>query len=78
VDAEILFARGEPPNAIYTFKHALMQESAYGSLLKRTRQELHGRVVRALVAQFPERVDAEPEVVARHAERAGLMAERDI
>jgi predicted ATPase len=75
VEAEILFARGEPPNATYTFKHVLIQESAYSSLLRRTRLELHGRVVRALVAHFPEQVDAEPEIVARHAERAGLLDE---
>ncbi len=45
VDAEIVFQRGEPPEATYTFKHALVQEAAYESLLKRTRQQLHGRVV---------------------------------
>jgi class 3 adenylate cyclase/tetratricopeptide (TPR) repeat protein len=71
VEAEILFARGEPPSATYTFKHALVQEAAYGSLLKRTRQQLHRRVVEALVERFPERVAAEPELVAQHAEAAG-------
>jgi class 3 adenylate cyclase len=73
VEAEIIFARGEPPAAAYTFKHALVQEAAYGSLLKRTRQQLHGRVVDVLVAAFPERAAAEPEVVARHAEVAGKI-----
>ena len=68
VDAEILFARGEPPAATYTFKHALIQETAYQSLLKRTRQQLHARVAQVLEERFPERVAAEPEVVARHAE----------
>src|SRR5262245_47335354 len=71
VEAEILFVRGEPPAAAYTFKHALVQEAAYESLLKRTRQRLHGRVVDVLIERFPERVAAEPEVVARHAEAAG-------
>ncbi len=71
VDAEIVFQRGEPPEATYTFKHALVQEAAYESLLKRTRQQLHGRVVDVLRKRFPERVAAEPEVVARHAEAAG-------
>jgi len=71
VGAEIVFQRGEPPEATYTFKHALVQEAAYESLLKRTRQQLHGRVVDVLREQFPERVAAEPEVVARHAEAAG-------
>jgi class 3 adenylate cyclase/tetratricopeptide (TPR) repeat protein len=71
VEAEILFVRGEPPSAMYTFKHALVQEAAYGSLLKRTRQQLHGRVVDMLVERFPERVESEPELIARHAEAAG-------
>src|SRR5499427_9239846 len=71
VEAEIVFVRGEPPSAAYTFKHALVQEAAYGSLLKRTRQQLHGRVVEVLVERFAERVAAEPEVAARHAEAAG-------
>ncbi len=62
VEAEILFARGEPPTATYTFKHALIQETAYHSLLKRTRQQFHGRVLDVLVAKFPERAAAEPEV----------------
>jgi predicted ATPase len=71
VDAEIVFQRGEPPEAMYTFKHALVQEAAYESLLKRTRQQLHGRVVDGLRERFPERVESEPEVMARHAEAAG-------
>jgi class 3 adenylate cyclase/tetratricopeptide (TPR) repeat protein len=71
VDAEIVFQRGEPPEATYTFKHALVQEAAYESLLKRTRQQLHGRVVDLLRERFPERVEREPELVARHAEAAG-------
>jgi len=72
IDAEILFARGEPPAALYTFKHALIQETAYQSLLKRTRQQLHARVAQVLQERFPERVAAEPEVVARHADAARL------
>src|SRR5262245_4409327 len=71
VDAEIVFQRGEPPEATYTFKHALVQEAAYESLLKRTRQQLHGRVVDVLRERFPERVESEPELLARHAEAAG-------
>lgn len=71
VDAEIVFQRGEPPHATYTFKHALVQEAAYESLLRRARQQLHGRVVDVLREQFPERVASEPELVARHAEAAG-------
>src|SRR6185295_8680916 len=71
VDAEIVFQRGEPPDATYTFKHALVQEAAYEALLKRTRQQFHGRVVDVLRERFPERVESEPELMARHAEAAG-------
>ncbi len=72
VEAEIVFARGEPPAATYTFKHALVQEAAYGSLLKRTRQQLHARVAQVLEERFPERVASEPELIARHYDQAGL------
>ncbi len=75
VDAEIFFARGEPPAATYTFKHALIQETAYQSLLKRARQQLHARVAQVLVERFPERVASEPEAIARHYEQAGLAAQ---
>ena len=70
-EAEILFVRGEPPEASYAFKHALVQEAARESLTKRTRQQLHGRVVDVLIEAFPARAAAEPELVARHAEAAG-------
>jgi class 3 adenylate cyclase/tetratricopeptide (TPR) repeat protein len=73
VEAELLFVRGEPPDATYTFKHTLVQEAAYGSLLKRARQQLHGQVVEVLVERFSERATAEPELVARHAEAAGRI-----
>ena len=72
MDAELLFQRGTPPAATYTFKHALIQETAYQSLLKRTRQQLHARVAQVLEERFPERVAAEPEVIARHYDQAGL------
>jgi predicted ATPase len=75
IDAEIVFQRGEPPEATYTFKHALIQETAYQSLLKRTRQQLHAHTAQVLEERFPERVAAEPEVVARHYEQAGLIAQ---
>jgi len=70
VEADILFQRGEPPNASYLFKHALIQEAAYESLLRQTRQELHGRVVDVLLERFSEQVAAAPELAARHAEAA--------
>ena len=72
VEAEILFARGAPPAAAYTFKHALIQDTAYRSLVRRARQELHARVARVLEERFPERVAAEPELIARHCDQAGL------
>jgi class 3 adenylate cyclase/predicted ATPase len=78
VEAEILFARGEPPAATYMFKHALIQETAYQSLLKRKRQHLHARIAHVLEERFPERVAAEPEVIARHYDQAGLVAEASV
>jgi len=74
VEASILLARGEPPHATYAFKHALIEEAAYRSLLKRTRQDLHARIATVLETRFPERVESEPEVLARHYEQAGLVA----
>jgi tetratricopeptide (TPR) repeat protein len=73
IEAEILFARGAPPSATYTFKHALVHEAAYASLLKRTRHELHARVVHALLQRLPGEGEPEPEVLARHAEAAGSV-----
>ncbi len=70
-DAELLYKRGTPPRAIYTFKHALIQDAAYQSLLKRTRQEFHARTARAFLERFPEIAAAEPESVARHYDEAG-------
>lgn len=74
VEASILVARGEPPHSTYAFRHALIQEAAYQSLLKRARQQLHARIGEVLETRFPERVESEPEVVARHYEQAGLAA----
>jgi class 3 adenylate cyclase/tetratricopeptide (TPR) repeat protein len=70
-DAELIYQRGLPPKALYIFKHALVQDTAYASLLKSQRKELHGRVADALEARFPERVAREPEVLARHCEASG-------
>ena len=75
VDAELLYQRGTPPEATYTFKHALIQETAYQSLLKSVRQQLHARIAEVLEERFPERVAAEPEVIARHYDQAGLVAQ---
>ena len=70
--AELVFARGEPPDASYAFKHALVCDAAHGSLLKARRREVHARIARTLEEQFPETVDGEPELLARHCTEAGL------
>ena len=75
VDAELLYQRGTAPAATYTFKHALIQDTAYQSLLKSVRQQFHARIAQVLEERFPERVAAEPEVLARHYEQAGLAAQ---
>jgi class 3 adenylate cyclase/predicted ATPase len=72
VEAELLYQRGRPPRARYIFKHALVQDAAYQSLLRRTRQQYHGQVAQLLVARFPEVVEREPELVAHHYTEAGL------
>jgi predicted ATPase len=75
VDAEMVFQHGQPPDATYTFKHALVQDAAYESLLESTRRQLHGRVVDVLGEQAPERQATELEVMARHADAAGRRDE---
>jgi predicted ATPase len=72
VEAEIVYQRGLPPQAYYFFKHALMRDSAYESLLKSTRQHYHQRIAQVLEAQFPETVEAQPELLAHHYTEAGL------
>jgi class 3 adenylate cyclase/tetratricopeptide (TPR) repeat protein len=72
VDAELLYQRGRPPQARYLFKHALIQETAYRSLLKSTRQQYHQRSAQVLAAQFPELVETQPELLAHHYTEAGL------
>ena len=68
VEAELIHRRGVPPDAIYAFKHALVRDAAYESLLRSTRQLLHARIMDVLEQRFP---DTPPEVIARHAEEAG-------
>src|SRR5262249_54664226 len=58
--------QGAPPDAIYTFKHALVQDAAYDSLLRRRRQELHGRIAGAIEERLPQTETTEPELLARH------------
>jgi len=71
VAAEFLYQRGVPPQATYTFKHALIQDVAYQSLLRSTRQQHHQRIAQVLEAQFPETVAMQPELVAQHYTTAG-------
>ena len=71
VGAELLYQRGRPPRATYTFKHALIQDAAYQSLLKRTRQHYHRQAATLLESQFPEVVEAQPELVAHHYAESG-------
>ncbi len=71
VQAELLYQRGLPPQVIYTFKHALVTDAAYQSLLKSTRQQVHLRIAQVLVEQFPETVETQPELVAHHYQGAG-------
>lgn len=66
VDAELIYARGVPPDASYQFKHALMRDAAYEALLKTRRRSLHSRVALALTSSFRDIADAQPELVARH------------
>ena len=71
-EAGLVFRRGAPPQASYVFKHALVRDAAYQSLLRSRRQQLHARIARALEEHFPETADAKPELLARHCAEAGL------
>ena len=72
VEAELLYQRGHPPQATYIFKHALVQDAAYQSLLRSTRQQYHQRIAQVLEAQFPDAVETQPELLAHHYTEAGL------
>jgi predicted ATPase len=72
LEAEIVYRRGLPPQATYTFKHALIQDAAAQSLLKSTRQNYHQRIAQVLESQFPETMVAQPELLAHHCTEAGL------
>ena len=72
VNAELIFRRGTPPDAEYTFKHALVQDTAYGMLLRSRRQQIHARIAATLEDQFPDIVVTQPALLARHCAEAGL------
>ena len=73
VEAELVYQRGLLPQAHYLFKHALIQDTAYQSLLKSTRQQYHQQIAQVLAERFPETVETQPELVAHHYTEAGLI-----
>jgi predicted ATPase len=73
VASELVFQRGTPPDAVYNFKHALVQDAAHGSLLRSSRQQLHAQIAEALETQFPELMENQPELFAQHYAEAGLV-----
>jgi class 3 adenylate cyclase/predicted ATPase len=73
VEAELVYQRGVPPQATYLFKHALIQDAAYQSLLKSTRQQYHHQIAQVLEERFPETKETQPELVAHHYTEAGLI-----
>jgi class 3 adenylate cyclase/predicted ATPase len=75
VAVELLYQRGTPPQSSYLFKHALIQDTAYQSLLRSKRQQLHQQVAHILAAQFPDVNETQPELLAHHYTEAGLIAQ---
>ena len=73
VEAGLLFRQGVAPHATYLFKHALVQDAAYGTLLREPRRDLHARIAETLESQFAEIAETRPELVARHCTEAGLI-----
>jgi predicted ATPase/DNA-binding winged helix-turn-helix (wHTH) protein len=73
VASELVFQRGTPPGAVYSFKHALVQDAAHGSLLRNARQQLHAQIAEGLEARSPEIIDSQPELLAQHYAEAGLV-----
>ena len=73
VASELVFQRGTPPEAVYSFKHALVQDAAHDSLLRNARRQLHARIAEALEAHSPEIIESQPELLAQHYAEAGLV-----
>jgi predicted ATPase/class 3 adenylate cyclase len=73
IQAGLLFRQGVPPHASYSFKHALVQDAAYGTLLREPRRALHGRISEAIENQFAEIAENQPELLAHHCTEAGLI-----
>src|SRR5215467_3635749 len=72
VRAELIFQRGTPPDVEYIFKHALVQDAAYSTLLRGRRQQIHARIAATLESQFQDIVAAQPQLIAHHCAEAGL------
>ncbi|MBV8093574.1 MAG: hypothetical protein JO110_10125, partial [Acetobacteraceae bacterium] len=77
VASELVFQRGTPPNAVYSFKHALVQDAAHGSLRRSARQQLHAQIANALETHSPEIIESQPELLAQQYAEAGL-AEKSV
>jgi predicted ATPase len=73
IQAGLLFRQGMPPQASYLFKHALVQDAAYGTLLREPRRALHARIAEAIESQFAETAKSRPEILAHHCTEAGLI-----
>ncbi len=73
IAAELIFARGQPPHAVYSFKHALVQDVAYESMLRSRCSALHARAAEAIIEVFPETAETQPELVAMHLGRSGQV-----
>jgi predicted ATPase len=73
VASGLVFQRGVPPDAVYSFKHALVQDTAHGSLLRSSRQQLHRQIAEALETYSPELMDSQPERFAQHYAEAGIL-----
>jgi len=72
VASELISQRGTAPEAVYVFKHALVQDAAHGSLLRSARQQLHAEIAELLEAQYPELMDSQPDLLAQHYAEAGI------
>src|SRR5262249_26225775 len=75
MEAELLYQQGLPPEATYRFKHALIQDTAYQSLLRSTRQQYHQHIAQVLEARFPDMCETQPELLAHHSTEAGGMVQ---
>src|SRR5215469_3245158 len=69
----VVSQRGTPPQAVYSFKHALVQDAAHDSLLRSSRRQLHAQIANALATHSPELLDNQPELLAQHYAEAGLV-----